>query len=218
MSTKLKNKDFFDTFLEDVLVESTEIVPRSLFWRWLRDDYLIGNSGKRLKIWLPESISGDELYTLCIVLKEIDMLDNVDIFATSICQGNINKAITGYFDTKKVEPSTENYKRFQGTKRFSDYYSENGAKPQRDNSLIKYVTLNTINLLEDKLPVNMDLILFRNHFIYYNPSLQTKTLELLYNSLSIRGLMAIGIQETVGSSDKIKLHLLNEAENVYQKR
>jgi chemotaxis protein methyltransferase CheR len=219
---KLKNnKDFFDIFLYEISVPSTEMFRDPSLWRWLRDELFDNISEKnlnRFKIWFPISVSGGELYSLAILLREMKILDKVQIISSSLSNKSIEYIKEGRYELKKIEVSAENYFRFKGTSDFSNYYRLDRYYAFRDTSLIKDVEFNKQNINFDDAPMNIKLILFRNSLIYFNPSLQEKILRVMYNNLSATGYLILGIKERIKNLDINKeFDMVNELEGVYKK-
>jgi len=219
---KLKNnKEFFDIFLHEISVPSTEMFRDPSLWRWLRDELFANTNEKnlsRFKIWFPNSVSGGELYSLAILLKEMNILDKVQIISSSVSNKSIEYIKEGRCELKKIEVSAENYVRFKGDSDFTDYYRLDRYYAFRDTSLIKNVEFNKQNINFDNSPVNIKLILFRNSLIYFNPSLQEKILRIMHNSLSANGYLILGIKERIKNLDTNKaFDPVNELEGVYKK-
>ena len=191
-------------------------------WRWLREEYFIRvaeNNTGNFKIWLPCCVSGGELYSLAILLREMELLDQVQIIATSTSVTSIELMKKGQYDLKKIELSEENYKRFVGTKELSTYYNIDRYYAYRDTSLIERIEFKKVNITFYHSPQNVKLILFRNSLIYYNPNLQEKILQSLHSSLSVNGHLIVGIQEKInGTNSQHLFELINEAESVYKKK
>ncbi len=214
--------DFFDAFLFELTVSSTEMFRDPSLWRWLREDFFpeqIDKNVGKYKIWLPLCVSGGELYSLAILLHEMDMADKVQITASCISNKSIALIRGGSYDAKKVEISEENYKRFNGIKELSAYYKSEKDYVVRNNSLIEHVEFKKLNINFDSAPQNVKLILFRNVLIYYNPALQEKILQVLHRSLSVSGHLILGIREKIpGLSTSRDFEFMNEAESVYRKK
>jgi chemotaxis protein methyltransferase CheR len=220
---KIKNNpDFFDIFLNEISVSSTEMFRDPSLWRWLREELLpvaINKSISRYKIWLPNCVSGGELYSLSILLKEIGLAEKVDLLATTISNKSIEHIREGRYELKKIEVSVENYKRFHGSHEFSEFYTLDRYYAFRDTDLIQNVEFRKQNIGFDDSPQNVKLILFRNNLIYYNPSLQEKILQHMSNCLSIGGHLILGIRERIKNLSIMKdFEITNEAEGVYKKR
>ena len=216
------NPEFFDIFLHEISVPSTEMFRDPSLWRWLRDEFFTKASEKtlsRFRIWVANSVSGGELYSLAILLKEIDILHKVQIISSSYSNKSIEYIKKGRYDLKKIELSLENYKRFQGTKDFSNYYRLDRYYAFRDTSLIKNVEFKKQNINFDNSPTNVKLILFRNSLIYVNPSLQERTLQSMYEKLSAAGLLIVGTREIVKlPNNDNAFEAANKSEGVFKKK
>jgi chemotaxis protein methyltransferase CheR len=213
---------FFDIFLYEISVPSTEMFRDPSLWRWLREEYFPSHLEKnvsKFKIWLPACVSGAELYSLVILLTEAGLLEKVQITASSISDKSIGIIKEGSYDMKKVEVSQENYKRFNGSKELLTYYKPGRDCIIRNASLIDNVEFNKLNINFDNAPQNIKLILFRNSLIYYNPTQQDKILQVLHESLSVSGHLVLGIRERItGISNNIEFENINKAESVYRKK
>jgi chemotaxis protein methyltransferase CheR len=224
MIRKLQDdRGFFDTFLHEVSVPSTEMFRDPSLWRWLREEYFqnyLDKNTAKFKIWLPSCVSGAELYSLAIMLSEMDLMDKVQITASSISQKSINIIKEGIYDLKKLEVSQENYKRYNGTRDdLSFYHKTEKDYLIRNTSLIGTVDFKKLNINFDDAPQNVRLILFRNNLIYYNPTRQEAVLQILYRALSVSGHMVLGIRERIsGLSSSRDFDLVNETESVYRKK
>lgn len=220
---KLRDEpDFFDIFLYEISVPSTEMFRDPSLWRWLREDLLPSSVEKsigKFKIWFPNCVSGGELFSLMILLSELGLTDKVSVVASAFSNRSIEIIREGHYDLKKIEVSTENYIRANGSAAFTDYYKLDRYYAFRDTSLIGNIEFNKLNIFLDNAPANVKLILFRNNLIYYNPTLQDRILSVLNDSLSASGILIIGIKEKIsGFASGKDFDIVNEAESVYKKR
>ncbi|MFW5656051.1 MAG: CheR family methyltransferase [Bacteroidota bacterium] len=213
--------DFINKFQVDIAVESTEMFRDPSLWRWLRDEFLPEQIRPNISysIWLPECVSGDELFTLCTVLNEAGYQDKVKIIATSYSQALIDRIRSGELRFKKIDTSSENYTRFHGIRDFTDYYNLIDNTAIRDVSMISLVEFRKHDITEDAPLRDIKLILFRNRMIYYNPTLQSRVLAKLHQSLSFNGHLVIGTMENLVSFIKNnEFTVVNQNENVFKKR
>lgn len=215
--------NFTDLFIGELLAPSTEMFRDPSLWRWLRESHFMDNNGTDLtnyKIWLPLCVSGAELYTLAIVLKECGLLNKVKIYATYFSDHNLDFIQSGEYPMKKIEVSQENYRRYQGKEEFSDYYQISNGTAIRNKSLIERVEFIKDDISYAHVPKNIKLVLYRNTMIYFNPTLQSKVLNKIYQSLSVKGLLAIGIKEAMSSSstDGYAFEPANINESVYKRK
>jgi chemotaxis protein methyltransferase CheR len=177
------------------------------------------NAAGKLRVWLPSCVSGDELYTLMIVLKESGWLDHAEITASALSERSIDIIKTGLLKMNKIEVSKDNYQRFQGRSSLTEYYSMRSEEAYRDPELVKDVKFFIQDLDFSNSPKPFDLIIFRNQMLYYNQTLQDKIAAILYNSLVPGGYLVTGTRERLTLSDEHKvLKLVSEHESIYRKK
>ena len=213
------DKLFFNQFLQEIAIESTEMFRDPSFWRYLRDELLplIFKDIYKPKIWLPSCVSGDELFSLAIVLNEESWLNKTEIIVT--CQNDliIEQIKKGTLKSSKIDVSNDNYTRYQGKGQLTDYYSIIGEQAIRDSSLIKNVNFIKQNINFDNSPQDIRLILCRNQLIYYTQSLHDRVLKVFYDSLIVGGYLVLGAKEQVGLISSKYFRMINEPESVYKK-
>ncbi len=215
--------EFFDTFLNQLSIPSSEMFRDPSLWRWLRESYFPNLEEKHLmnfKIWLPYCVSGGELFSLAILLKEINLLNRVKIFASSFSNKSIEDIKSGIYPFKKGEISIENYKRFYGDSDLTDYFKREKYNVVRDTSLIKNVEFIKDDINFNKAPMNIKLILMRNVFIYFNPNYQEKVLRKIHESLSAYGNLIIGLKEIISTNNSAKdlFDAVELNESVYKRK
>lgn len=216
------NSDYFEQFLDELATPSTEMFRDPSLWRILRDEILpslIRESGNNFKIWLPNSVSGDELFSLAITLHELNLLDKVQIYVSSLSAKSIDIMSLGLLPANKLELCADNYIRANGTNDFSKYYKTENNTIIRDTSLIRNVVFSRQGMNPEPPVQGIKLILFRNKMIYYNQTFQSKVLRQLFNSLLPGGYIILGAKESIntvfGSSEFV---LVNNAESIYKRK
>lgn len=217
------NKDFFEHFLKDITPETTEMFRDPSLWRVLREDILpeLSKSSSKVKVWVAAFDSGEELYSLCIILKEMEIFDRFSIFASTISNETTKKIQSGKIDAKQLEINEANYDRSNGLKNYSNYYSSPNVNGylQIDTSLIKDVTFVKQNSTYNDSPSGMKLVLFRNQIIYFNQLLQDKILNNIHSSLVPGGYLVLGAKETLENTNASnKFTLVNDSEKIYKKK
>ena len=217
---RLKNDNlYFQTFLKTISVESTEMFRDPSFWRTLRDQLLplVLSKAVKPRVWFPACVSGEELYTFCIVLSESNWLDKFEVIATYSNDLNLKQIQSGQFDGHKYDVSSDNYERYQGNGKLSDHFISAELKFQRNTSLIKNVHFIKQNVNFDSSPTDVKLIIFRNQMLYFTQTLQDKVLTKLYNSLGQGSFIAIGVKEQMGMISSKYFKAINESENIFRK-
>jgi chemotaxis protein methyltransferase CheR len=219
----LENKGFFDKFLSQLFVPSTEMFRDPSVWRWLREEHFANldqNSLSNYKIWLPYCVSGGELYTLAIVLKELNLDTQIKVYATVFSDESLEVILSGEYPLKKLDISIENYTRFHGEKEFETYYTMDKYVAKRDASLIKNVEFIKDDINYSKAPKNIKLILMRNVMIYFNPTYQERLLTKMYETITGAGTLLIGIKEAISKNQNTPGYFepIEKNEGVYKKR
>jgi len=217
---KLESKEFADHFIGRITVGATELFRDPSFWILLKNNYLT-NMFKDLpkpRIWLPMCASGEEFYSLAILLKESGWTGRADLFVSSMSNESLNAIQHGWMEHEKLDVGAKNYSRFQGAGQLTDYYKKQDNNIAFEQSLFLNTQFFKDGLgFERELP-HIHLILFRNQLIYFNSTLQYKVCEILYNKLAARGLLVLGILEEIEMNVNPKFTLLNKEESIYQRK
>jgi len=208
--------------VDQVSVPSSEMFRDPSLWRVMREeviDNIYRESGTNYKIWLPNSVSGDELFSLAILLSEMGMLEKVQILVSCLSDTSIETIKSGIFQGHKMEISIDNYIRSNGSSSLSDYCTNVDGQIIRDTSLIRNVTFFKQNTFLEPLPQGVKLVLFRNKMIYFNQTLQCKVLKTLYQA-TVRGcVLVVGIKESINSLyGNNEFTLINNTESIYKRR
>ncbi len=216
------NKDFIEQFLFEITPETTEMFRDPSFWRILRDEILpeiTRGTANKPRIWVASFDSGEELYSLAIVLKEMNLLENVQIYASVFTEKCINRIKSGRLDPKDLETNEANYQRLNGKSQYSMYYKMDGNTIVFDTELVK-----NVNFIKQKTTLESDpgavkLALFRNQTIYFNQLLHEKVLQKLSSSLVAGGYLALGVKETLENTNAYnKFTVFNDNEKIYKRK
>lgn len=217
-----EDKQFLDYFLDAVNPDTTEMFRDPSLWRVLRDTLLPEVAqNPSPKIWLAGFDSGHELYSLCILLKELHLLQSVDIYLSVMSDATLDRIKKGFFNFKQIETHEANYIRSKGIADFSDYYHQDTQSGllMLDSQLIQGVNFVKQVSTFGGVPGKMDLILFRNQMIYFNQTLQDKRVEAVSESLIPGGYLILGSMETLENTNTThKFTVINSIEKIYKKK
>ena len=204
---------YFSRFLEQITVNVTEMFRDPEFYQVLRTRVLpVLGTYPFIRIWIAGCSTGEEAYSITIILKELNLLHKSLIYATDINEKVLSKAAKGYFPLQKMQTYTENYLQSGGDKDFSNYYSANYNLAKFNNELKEKIIFSTHNLANENSFNQFQLILCRNVLIYFERELQIKVLELFNNSLENLGYIGLGTKESLEySSISKKYERLNGA-------
>lgn len=210
---------FFEKFLQELTVNVTEMFRDPSFFLALRKKVLpMLSTYPHIKIWDAGCSSGEELFSLAILLKEEGLLKRCKIYATDINQKVLKQAREGVFSAKNIAAYTAGYYASGGKEAFSDYFSSNYGSLKFDASLIKGVTFYPHNLSSDFSFNEFNLIICRNVLIYFNRNLQERVLSLFDDSLVSLGYLALGKKESIYLSNIGKKYEYVDKDNrIYRK-
>lgn len=196
---RLRNDaEYFKRFVEQVTVNVTEMFRDAHFYKILRDEVIPELATKPLiRIWHAGCSTGEEVYSLAILLKEANLLHKSLLYATDINPTVLEKVRLGMFPMNQMKQYSENYIHSGGRNDFSKYYIAQYDTAKFDESFKSRIILATHNLVSDTSFNEFQLILCRNVMIYFDKELQDRALHLFDNSLEPLGFLALGSKETL---------------------
>lgn len=214
----INEQAFFDRMVEYITVNVTEMFRDPEFYSTLRTDILPKLAAYPIiKIWHAGCATGEEVYSMAILLHEAGLLQRSRIYATDLNPANIRKAESGIVPMENVKEYTQNYIRSGGKADFSDYYTA-----RYDHALfrkdLRQITFFQHNLVTDGVFNEFHLICCRNVFIYFNRALQERVLRLFHDSLAVRGYLALGIRESMRFSDiRQQFEIVHARHKIYRR-
>ena len=170
------------------------------------------------RLWVAGCSTGEEVYSLAILLAEEGLADRVRIYATDINETVIEQARRGVFPIEKMQEYTQNYIRAGGTQSFSEYYVARYDGARFAPELVDGVVWAQHNLASDAAFNEFNVITCRNVMIYFAQPLQEHVHRLFYESLAIFGVLALGQKETIRfSPHEQAFEELDPDERLYKK-
>lgn len=211
---------FINEFLDELTVNVTEMFRDPGFWRIMREEIIpaILLNHKQFKIWHAGCSSGEEVLSMAILLKEMGIWQDVQLFATDLDTNIIERAKSATYSIKNMELNEKNYIRFQGTSTLKNYYKEENGNAVFNKDLLANVTFRKHDLVLGDVFNKFDLILCRNVMIYFNQTLQNEVLKKFHEGLFKYGYLAIGSKESLIWCDYAnRFIVVNNEEKVYKK-
>jgi chemotaxis protein methyltransferase CheR len=170
------------------------------------------------RIWAAGCSTGEEVYSLAIVLQEEGLYEKTRIYATDINEAVLERARAGVFPLDKMQLYTQNYINAGGQRSFSEYYVAAYDNAQFSRSLVENVVFAQHNLAMDRSFNEFNLILCRNVMIYFDKALQDRVHALFYESLETFGVLALGHKESINfTSFADRYEELDASERIYRK-
>ncbi len=171
-----------------------------------------------VQIWIAGCSTGEEVYSLAILLQEERLYDKCRIYATDISRAVLRKARDGIFPMAAMREYTNNYHQAGGTHEFSDYYTAQYDNVIFSSTLKSNVVFSEHNLATDGSFNEFQVVLCRNVMIYFNKDLQARVHNLLYDSLSMFGVFGLGNKESLKFTPRAHFYQhLNDRDKLYRK-
>lgn len=215
----LNDNDYLERFVEEVTVNVTEMFRDPSFYKVLREEILPQLAkNSHIKIWLAGCATGEEVYSLAIILHELGMTQKCMLYATDINPTVLQKAKIGVFPISEMKLYSENYIASGGKNDFSSYYTANYDHVIFHNDLKLNTIFATHNLVTDSSFNEFQLVICRNVLIYFNKNLQDKVLNLFDASLENSGYLVLGSKETIRFSALEERYQQIQKEKIWRKR
>jgi chemotaxis protein methyltransferase CheR len=208
-----------ERLLYDLSVSVTSMFRDPSFFSALREKVVpILRTYPFIRIWNAGCSTGEETFSLAILLEEEGLYDRARIYATDINDIVLERARSGAFPLDRMRDYTENYIKSGGTRAFSEYYSARDRWARFGEGLERNIVFAQHNLVSDRAFNDFHMIVCRNVLIYFNCDLQSRVHELFYESLVNFGVLALGTKESVKFAP-IEDHYedLDEKEKIFKK-
>ena len=215
----LHDSQMMERLLLDLSINVTAMFRDPGFYRAFREHVIpILRTYPFIRIWHAGCATGEEVYSMAILLQEEGLYDRCRIYATDINEVVLQKAKEGIFPLDRMQEYTENYIAAGGKRAFSDYYLAKYGGALFDDSLRRNVVFSLHNLVTDRSFAEFNVILCRNVLIYFDKSLQARVHGLFYDSLAMFGILALGSKESLRFSPfEDSYDQLNGPEKIYRK-
>ncbi len=213
------NKDFFQAFLYNISVTVTEMFRDPHIYKIIREDILSElDKSPFIKIWHAGCATGEEAYSLAILLKEEGLYNKCHIYATDFNDISLEKAKEGIFPLNAIKKYSENYRLSDCKYSLSDYYYAEYGSAIISQELKSNITFANHNLVTDAVFAEINFIICRNVLIYFDRRLQNRVLNLFCDSLVNNGFLWIGNKESIQFADSAKLlKVVSKKHRIYQK-
>ena len=184
--------------LNFLTVPVSEMFRDPSFFRSLREQVVpLLRTYPSLKVWVAGCSTGEEVYSLAILLREEGLLSRTIIYATDINPETLKKAEAGVYDTERIAGFTANHRASGGTTSLSEYYTARYGRVVFANSLKANIVFSDHSLATDSVFAEVHLVSCRNVLIYFNRELQNRAIGLFSDALCRKGFLGIGAKESL---------------------
>lgn len=216
---RLRRDDvYLKRFVEEITVNVTEMFRDPSFYQVLRKEVLPTLATYPfIRIWHAGCSTGEEVYSMAILLQEMNLLKKAILYATDLNPDVLEKAKAGIFPLSVMKQYSENYILSGGAADFSSYYTTRYDFAKFNRELSAKMVFATHNLVSDGSFNQFQLIMCRNVMIYFEKPLQDRVLQLFDQSLEPLGFLALGAKETIRFSRIAAQYKLLGKEKVWRK-
>jgi chemotaxis protein methyltransferase CheR len=210
----------FRPLLDFLTVQVSEMFRDPGYFRALREQVVpMLRTYPSLKVWVAGCSSGEEAYSLAILLQEEGLLDKTILYATDINPQTLQVAAAGVYDLNRIAGFTANHHKSGARSSLSDYYTAGYGRAVFDKSLKEHIVFSDHSLATDSVFAEVQLVSCRNVLIYFNRKLQDRSLGLFREALCRQGFLGIGAKESLRfSSEADRFVNFVAEERIYQKR
>jgi chemotaxis protein methyltransferase CheR len=210
----------FGPLLDFLTVQVSEMFRDPGYFRALREQVVpMLRTYPSLKVWVAGCSSGEEAYSLAILLEEEGLLDKTILYATDINPQTLQVAGAGVYDLSRIAGFTANHHKSGARSSLSDYYTAAYGRAVFDKSLKEHIVFSDHSLATDSVFAEVQLVSCRNVLIYFNRKLQDRALALFRDALCRQGFLGIGAKESLRfSSEADRFMDFVADERIYQKR
>lgn len=214
----LQDYDFFNKAIDDLLVNLTELFRNPDVWIRLRDEVLDRFQGTPLKIWHAGCSTGEEVYTMSIVLDEKNLLNTTQIAASDLSNKALEKAKKGDYSLELIKQYLTPFLKFFPDRKLEDYFDFHDKHATIKPRYRRQINFEKHNLVHDPVHGSYDIVFCRNVMIYFDDQLKTKVLNLIHKSLKPGGYLIIGYYDIMPDAGKKIFEVEDIRTRIYRKK
>jgi chemotaxis protein methyltransferase CheR len=212
--------DFIEPFMQGISASSPDMFRDPELWIFLREQILPGilADSKTTRILIPDAVSGEEIYSMAILLKESGLDQQIRLTATCL-NNSIRKQISnGPLSKGRYKNCKDNYLVFNPSSNLDKYFLHRDGQYYRKSGLLKPVDIMVQQEYQAGIPIHAKLILYRNRLIYLNQETGRRMIGRMFDQAAKGCIFIIGIKESfnyLGLKDRVRV--ISSDLNIYSK-
>jgi len=215
----IHDDSFLETVLHQLSINVTEMFRDPGFYYAVREKVVpILATWPHVRIWHAGCATGEEMYSMAILLEEEGIYGKCKIYGTDFSPAAIAEARKGVYKVDQMKNYTRNYLKSGGKESFSDYYTAKYDYVLIDKALKRNMTFAEHNLALDAVFSEVNMVVCRNVMIYFDRELQLRVLNLFAESLCPGGILCLGNKEAIGPECRNLFEPIDEKEKIYRRR
>lgn len=195
-SAMLYNKELIVQYVDELLVNLTEFFRNAILWQYLRKELLPSLIGeKSIKVWHAGCSTGEEAYSMAIILKQLGLLSRADLLATDLSSKALKIAKKGVYSHLLWPACQRSFSRYDAQGKVERYFYKGEQSFEVREPMNSKVQFERHNLVQEPINRQFKLIFCRNVMIYFDQGLKQKVLEQFYQTLEDDGYLIIGFYD-----------------------
>lgn len=217
-SAMLYNKELIVQYVDELLVNLTEFFRNASLWQFLRTELLPSLIGERvIKVWHAGCSTGEEAYSMAIVLKQLGLLSRAELLATDLSFKALEIAKKGVYSHLLWPACKRSFNKYDDKGKIERYFYKEEKSFEVMEPMNSKVQFERHNLVQEPINRQFKLIFCRNVMIYFDQGLKQKVLEEFYNALEEDGYLIIGFYDMLPDSAREMFTLHCPTNRIYTK-
>lgn len=194
----LHHPTLFAALMDYLTVQVSDMFRDPAYFRALREQVVpILRTYPSVRIWVAGCSTGEEAYSLAILMREEGLLERIQIYATDINASALRTADAGIYDVERMRAFTENHRASGGRGSLSEHYTAAYGKARLDPRLKRHIVFSDHSLATDSVFSEVHLISCRNVLIYFDRTLKDRAIGLFRDALCRNGFVGLGAKESL---------------------
>lgn len=214
----MQDREFILGCIDDLTVNLTELFRNPEIWVKIQNDIIpILKNKFRLNMWHAGCSSGEEVYTMAIVLQNADLLRKTKSLATDLSNSILAEAMKGEYPSYLVSKYSKSFNDYLPTAKMETFFDLSDGKAAVKDFLRKHIEFQQHNLVQDPMERKFDVVFCRNVMIYFDEALKMKVLRLFHQSLENDGFLIVGYYDMMPDASKELFQVIDAKTRIYKK-
>lgn len=215
----LHDREYFMSCIDDLTVNLTELFRNPDIWKKMQDSVLEElKSNSSLSMWHAGCSTGEEVYTMAIVLQDKRLLWKSRALATDLSSSAIAKAKEGRYPSILISKYSKSFQKYLHNAQIENFFKKDNEEWIVNSELKNHVEFKEHNLVQEGMHRKFDIVFCRNVMIYFDDTLKNKVIKLFYDSLRPKGFFVIGYYDMLTDESKELFDVYDSKTRIYRKK
>ena len=214
----MKDREFIKDCIDDLTVNLTELFRNPEIWIKIQKDIIPQLKNKfPINIWHAGCSSGEEVYTMAIVLQNSELLRKTKTLATDLSNRILAEAIRGEYPSYLLNKYSKSFNEYLPKENMNSFFDLEDGKAIVKDFLRKHIEFRQHNLAQDPMERKFNLVFCRNVMIYFDEALKIKVLRMFHQSLEKDGYLIVGYYDMMPEASKEMFEVIDAKTRIYKK-